>query len=78
MPTVTIRDVDEETLTRLRKRAAEEHRSLSAEIRMILQEQASRPTRSERIARVEKIAAMTPKDRPQTDSTRLVREDRDR
>ncbi len=78
MPTVTVRDIDQETLERLKKRAAEEHRSLSAEIRKILQEQASRPTRSERLARVKEIAAMTPEGVPQTDSALLIREDRDR
>lgn len=78
MPTVTIRDIDKETLDRLKKRAAEEHRSLSAELRKILQDEAGRPTRKERIARIQEIAAMTPKDRPQTDSALLIREDRDR
>jgi antitoxin FitA len=47
MATITVRDLDEEVRSRLRVRAAENGRSMEAEVRAILEE-AVRPSRLER------------------------------
>ncbi|WP_018334951.1 FitA-like ribbon-helix-helix domain-containing protein [Actinomycetospora chiangmaiensis] len=47
MATITVRDLDEEVRSRLRVRAAENGRSMEAEVRAIL-EAAVRPSRPER------------------------------
>lgn len=44
MPTLTIRDLDEETHARLRVRAAQHGRSMEAEARAILAERLASPT----------------------------------
>ncbi len=78
MATVTIRNLEETTVKELKARAKANHRSLEAELRELLtdtvrQHQAMRRFR----VQAHRIAAMTPKV-PQTDSTLLIREDRDR
>lgn len=78
MTTLTIRNLDDETVERLRTRAQNNNRSLEAEIRALLTEAARRPSRKEFRALAERIAAMTPKGVKQTDSAELLREDRDR
>ncbi len=82
MANLTIRNLDDEVVKRLKKKAKDNGRSLEAELRLLLSEEAQRPSRhpsrgAELRARAERIAAMTP-DVPQTDSVELLREDRDR
>jgi plasmid stability protein len=78
MAKLTVRNVDDEVVARLKHLAEEHDRSLEGEIRHILKEAAGRPTLREFQAIARKITAMTPPDRPQTDSTELIRADRDR
>ncbi len=84
MANVTIRNLDDQVVARLKERAKANNRSLEAELREILTREAKTMvrsagsmTRQELIALAKHIAAMTP-DVPQTDSTELIREDRDR
>lgn len=78
MPTLTIRNVEEETVQRLKKQAKDHNRSLEAELRELLKRAANRMSAAELRANADRIAAMTPKGIKQTDSTLLLREDRDR
>jgi len=79
MPTLTIRNVEEEIVESLKQQAKRNNRSLEAELREILATRVRRRWRgAELVARADHIAAMTPKDVKQTDSTELLREDRDR
>jgi len=80
MANLTIRNLDDDVVDQLKKQAKDHNRSLEAEVRQILTEKATpRPWRgAELLAEADRIAAMTPKDVPQTDSTLLIREDRDR
>ncbi len=77
MANVTIRNLDDEVVLRLKDRAKANKRSLEAELREILTRSAGSMTREEFIAFAKRIAAQTP-DVPQTDSAELIREDRDR
>lgn len=77
MGTLTIRNLDDDVIARLKQQAKTNHRSLEAELREILARAASGDLRINFRALAERIAAMTP-DVPQTDSTQLLREDRDR
>ena len=77
MASVTIRNLEDEVVARLKDRAKANKRSLEAELREILTRSAGAMTRKELIAFAKRIAAQTP-DVPQTDSTQLIREDRDR
>jgi plasmid stability protein len=74
MASLTIRNLDNHVIAILKQLAKAHNRSLEAEVREILKRDAAR---ADLIARAELIAAMTP-DVPQTDSTKLLREDRDR
>jgi antitoxin FitA len=76
MATLTIRNVDEAHVERLRQRAVRNNRSLEAELRQLIAETVERPTTEELLALVDKIAAMTP-DVPQTDSVELLRQTRE-
>ncbi|MFQ5774812.1 MAG: Arc family DNA-binding protein [Kiloniellaceae bacterium] len=76
MATVTIRNLDDEVVAKLKQRAKAHHRSLEAELRVLLTDAASRPSTEEFRKQAERIAAMTP-DVSQTDSASLIREDRD-
>lgn len=79
MPTLTIRNVEEEIVDTLKQQAKAHNRSLEAELREILAAQVRRPWRgAELLARADRIAAMTPKGVKQTDSVKLLREDRNR
>jgi plasmid stability protein len=78
MASVTIRNLDDGVVERLKSKAKDNGRSLEAELREILLTEARRASTKEWLAEADRIAAMTPKDRPQTDSTILIREDRDR
>lgn len=78
MATVTIRNLADGTLQGLKARARKNNRSLEAELRELLDETIRRDRAMKRfLATADRIAAMTPAV-PQTDSTLLVREDRDR
>jgi plasmid stability protein len=70
--------VDDETMRKLQADARKHGRSIEAEAAEWLKLGSSRLSRAEIIARFEAIAAMTPKDVKQTDSSVLIREDRDR
>jgi plasmid stability protein len=76
MAQVIVRNLPDDVVARLEARAARKRHSLEEELRDILIE-ASRPSRAELIAEVERIRAMTPR-RLDIDSTDLIREDRDR
>ncbi len=76
MANLTIRNLDDEVVAKLKARAKAHHRSLEAELREILSATVGRQTREDFLARADRIAAMTPKTY-QTDSTLLIREDRD-
>lgn len=77
MATLTIRNLDDAVVEKLKERARDNERSLEAEVRALLAQAAERPSSKKLRELAEKIAAMTP-DVPQTDSTDLIREDRDR
>lgn len=77
MANLTIRNVDDEVVAKLKARADSNNRSLEAEVRVILAQMAETPTPQQLREIAERIAAMT-LDVPQTDSTALIREDRDR
>ena len=77
MATVTIRNLDDDVVERLKGRAKVNNRSLEAEIREILALESQKPSLSEFRLIAERIAAMTP-DVPQTDSAMIIREFRDR
>jgi plasmid stability protein len=75
LATLTIRSLEQEVVEALKARARRNHRSLEAEVRVLLRDLvAGRSTTSLREL-ADQIAALTPKV-PQTDSTELVREDR--
>lgn len=78
MPTVTIRNLDETIVKKLKKQAVDNNRSLEAELRDILNRAADRPSKAELLGLADRIKAMTPKGVQQTDSAELLREDRDR
>ncbi len=77
MANLTIRNLDNQVVERLKKRAKDNGRSLEAELRELLKQAANRKSPEELLAIADRIAAMTP-DVPQTDSAELLREDRDR
>jgi plasmid stability protein len=78
MANLTIRNLDDDVVERLKQRAKDNERSLEAEVRVLLAEASQRPSRKAFIAMAKRIAAMTPEGVKQTDSTELLREDRDR
>ena len=78
MATLTIRNVDQEIVDRLKAKAKENGRSLEAEAREILAQASQKPSPNEFRAIADRIAAMTPKGVKQTDSTKIIREFRDR
>lgn len=77
MATLTIRNLDDAVVEKLKQRAKANNRSLEAEVRAALERSAARPDLEAFRREAERIAAMTP-DVPQTDSVELIREDRDR
>ncbi len=76
MAQVIVRNLDEAVVVRLKRRAAANKRSLEQELRLVLAA-AARPALGEFR---EKAAAIRQRSagRRQTDSVRLIREDRDR
>ncbi len=78
MAQVLVRNLDEETVAQLKKRAAENGRSLQAELKLLL-EQAVRPDGMDTWQRVKQFRAkMKQAQRNFSDSARLIREDRKR
>lgn len=76
MPTLTIRNLTADVMQALKLRAKSNNRSLEAEARNLLERHARQPSRQELIEISDRILAMTPKDRRQTDSALLIRENR--
>ena len=80
MPSLSIRNLDPALHARLRARAAEHGRSVEAEVRQILadllQPEPGNPAID--MAQVRRRASARTRRRPQTDSTILIREDRNR
>jgi plasmid stability protein len=76
MANLTIRNLDDAVVAKLKARAKAHHRSLEAELRALLSEAAAQPSREDFQSLAARIRAMTPEG-PQTDSTLLIREDRD-
>lgn len=76
MGQVIVRNLDDSVIDALKEKAASQKRSLEQELRLILTA-AARPSRSETLALADSIRAMTPAAHT-SDSTDLVREDRDR
>jgi plasmid stability protein len=76
MGQVIVRNLDDETIRALKARAAMHGNSLEQELRGILA-QAAKPGPKERLALADEIRAMTPRKR-QSNSTALIREDRER
>lgn len=70
--------VDNATLARLTENAKKHGRTLEQEAAEALRLATRELSREEIVARLEAVAAMTPKGVKQTDSTILIREDRDR
>jgi plasmid stability protein len=78
MNAITI-DFDLKTIEALERRATAHGHSIEDEVRkMVADAVKPRLSREEFIRRAEAVAAMTPKGIKQTDSTLLIREDRDR
>jgi len=77
MANLTIRNIDDAVVEVLKARAKAHNRSLEAELRELLNTAARPSSPIDLRTLAETIAAMTP-DVPQTDSTLLIREDRDR
>lgn len=78
MANLTIRNMEDSVVERMKEKAAQNGRSLEAELREVVRQAASRKTHRELLAAADRIAAMTPKGVKQTDSAALIREDRDR
>ncbi len=77
MTTLTVRNLDEAVVARLKQRAREHGRSLESEVRDLLAHYANKPTPAEMKRLAQRIAATTDPAR-QTDSVDLLREDRSR
>jgi antitoxin FitA len=75
---LTVRNLEDEVVARLKARAESRGRSLEGEVRQILRDAARVPTPRQLRAVAEQITAMTPVERMQTDSTELIRAARDR
>jgi plasmid stability protein len=77
MARVLVRDLDPAVVERLKAKAQDHGRSLQKELKAILEEAASRPSWSEARMEVERVRQRFA-GRSFSDSTELVREDRDR
>jgi len=74
---VIVRNLDDGLVAALKRKARVHGKSLEQELRDILAA-AARPAPEERAAIARRIRAMTPAGIEQSDSTDLIREDRDR
>jgi antitoxin FitA len=77
MAVITLRDIDSRLLDELQAAAYRHNSSIETEIVETLKDRFLPDRRADLRKRADAIAAMTPKDVVQTDSTILVREDRD-
>jgi len=77
MPNVLVRDVDESALAKLKERARNNGRSLSSELRLILEQAARQVDMATARAAAEQMSRRLV-DRTHTDSAELLREDRAR
>ena len=77
MANLTIRNLDDEIVEILKQRAKSHNRSLEAEARQILTDTAKPRAKADLRSLAERIAMMTP-GVGQTDSAKLLREDRRR
>lgn len=78
MATVTIRNLDDEVVRQLKERARLHNRSLEAELREVLTRTATAAGKLKSLRREAERIAATTAGRVHSDSTDLVREDRDR
>ena len=76
MGNLTIRDLDDRVIERLKARAKANHRSLEDEIRYVLEQQVGRRVRVAAFRERTRQIARTTTGIPQTDSVVLLREDR--
>lgn len=77
MAQVVIRNIDDAVIERLRERAKSKRQSLEQTLRDALAE-AARPSRTEVLAKLARIRAMSPPPKPGTPLAEdLIREDRD-
>jgi antitoxin FitA len=74
MAQVLVRNLEDDTVERLRRRAESQGRSLEAELRLVLTEAASKTTPQEDLQRIRDLFG----GRVFSDSVALTREDRDR
>ena len=77
MPNVLVRDIDTKVLERLKKRAADKGRSLQSEVKIILTDVSNQPDQLSELEVIRRIKASI-KNRNQSDSAELLREDRAR
>ncbi|MXZ35791.1 MAG: hypothetical protein F4X19_16340 [Acidobacteria bacterium] len=78
MGNLTIRNLDDRVIDKLKVQAKQNHRSLEGEVRHLLSQQVDRRARIiDFRERTGKLASLTTGTR-QTDSVKLLREDRDR
>ena len=77
MVQLLVRDLDPAVVARLKEQARQNHRSLQGEVKAILEQAAATATRDEALAMIDKWQRRWG-DRVFSDSTRLIREDRDR
>ena len=78
MGTVTIRNLDDKIIKRLKARAKAHRRSLEAELRDLLSYASQQTLIADALVEADRIAAMTPRKVKQTDSITLLRQDRSR
>ena len=77
MTQLLVRDLDPAVVARLKEQARQNHRSLQGEVKAILEQAAATATRDEALAMIDKWQRRWG-DRVFSDSTQLIREDRDR
>ena len=75
MATITVRNLDDKIVDRLKQIAARNKRSLEAEVRDLLERSVEPMSRDKLLRLARRIRAMTP-DVSQSDGTELIREDR--
>lgn len=77
MAQLLVRDLDPTVVARLKEQARQNHRSLQGEVKAILEQAAATATRDEALAMIDKWQRRWG-DRVFSDSTQLIREDRER
>jgi plasmid stability protein len=77
MAQLLVRDLDAGVVARLKEQARQNHRSLQGEVKAILEQAAATATRDEALEMIDKWQRRWG-ERVFSDSTQLIREDRDR